>query len=79
MKLNDLQHIQWVLARAVDTGVAFVPGAAFYAGLADSRAVRVSFVTASADEIDSGIAAFAAAIRETPALAGGVRPKAAQC
>ena len=53
-----------LLGRAVAKGVAFVPGAAFYAGDADTRTLRLSFVTASAQEIDLGIAALAAAIRE---------------
>jgi 2-aminoadipate transaminase len=55
-----------LLPRAVDKGVAFVPGAAFFAGQADTRTVRLSFVTASVEQIDTGIAALAAAIRETP-------------
>jgi 2-aminoadipate transaminase len=58
-----------LLPRAVDKGVAFVPGAAFFADHPDSRTVRLSFVTASVEQIDSGIAALAGAIRETPALA----------
>ena len=57
-----------LLPRAVDKGVAFVPGSAFFADHADSRTVRLSFVTASVEQIDTGIAALAAAIRETPAL-----------
>ena len=52
-----------LLPAAVERGVAFVPGAPFYAGAADSRCLRLSFVTASAPEIDAGIAALAAAIR----------------
>ena len=52
-----------LLPRAVDKGVAFVPGAAFYAGQPDPRCLRLSFVTASAQQIDEGIAALAAAIR----------------
>jgi 2-aminoadipate transaminase len=52
-----------LLPRAVDKGVAFVPGAAFYAGQPDTRCLRLSFVTASVQQIDSGIAALAAAIR----------------
>ena len=66
----DATHL---LPRAVDKGVAFVPGAAFFAGPADPRTVRLSFVTASTSEIDTGIAALAAAIRETPALAAAIR------
>jgi 2-aminoadipate transaminase len=52
-----------LLPKAVDKGVAFVPGAAFYAGPADTRCLRLSFVTASVQQIDAGIAALAAAIR----------------
>ena len=53
-----------LLPRALDKGVAFVPGAAFFAGQPDPRAVRLSFVTASVEQIDTGIAALAAAIRD---------------
>ncbi|MDD5325054.1 MAG: PLP-dependent aminotransferase family protein [Polaromonas sp.] len=53
-----------LLPRAVDKGVAFVPGSAFYAGQADARTLRLSFVTASVEQINIGIAALAAAIRE---------------
>ncbi|WP_137896484.1 PLP-dependent aminotransferase family protein [Ramlibacter sp. 2FC] len=56
-----------LLPRAVDKGVAFVPGAAFYAGQADQRTLRLSFVTASVDQINTGIAALAQAIREQQA------------
>ena len=53
-----------LLPRAVHKGVAFVPGAAFYADNADPRTLRLSFVTASVDQINIGIAALAAAIKE---------------
>jgi 2-aminoadipate transaminase len=53
-----------LLPRAVDKGVAFVPGAAFYADAPDTRTLRLSFVTASTEQIDTGIAALAAVIRE---------------
>jgi 2-aminoadipate transaminase len=52
-----------LLPKAVDRGVAFVPGAPFYAGQPDTRCLRLSFVTASVEQIDTGIAALAAAIR----------------
>jgi 2-aminoadipate transaminase len=52
-----------LLPKAVDKGVAFVPGAPFYAGQPDTRCLRLSFVTASVEQIDTGIAALAAAIR----------------
>ncbi|WP_367351125.1 PLP-dependent aminotransferase family protein [Ottowia sp.] len=53
-----------LLPKAVDKGVAFVPGAAFYATEADPRTLRLSFVTASVEQIHIGIKALADAIRE---------------
>ncbi len=53
-----------LLPKAVDKGVAFVPGAAFYAADPDPRTLRLSFVTASEEQIRIGIKALAAAIRE---------------
>jgi 2-aminoadipate transaminase len=59
-----------LLPKAVDKNVAFVPGAAFYADQADARTLRLSFVTASVEQINTGVAALAAAIRENqPAAA----------
>jgi 2-aminoadipate transaminase len=52
-----------LLPAAVERNVAFVPGAAFYADEADTRTLRLSFVTASPAQIDAGIAALAAAIK----------------
>ena len=57
-----------LLPKAVDKGVAFVPGAAFYADQGDPRTLRLSFVTASAEQINIGVAALALIVRE--ALAG---------
>ncbi|MNW16263.1 hypothetical protein D3C71_2150560 [compost metagenome] len=45
--------------------MAFVPGAPFYAEHADPRTLRLSYVTASSDEINTAIAALADAIRTT--------------
>jgi 2-aminoadipate transaminase len=53
-----------LLPRAVEHGVAFVPGAAFYPEHADARTLRLSFVTASREQIATGIRALAAAIRQ---------------
>jgi 2-aminoadipate transaminase len=53
-----------LLPKAVDKGVAFVPGAPFFADNVDPRSMRLSFVTASVDQINTGMAALAAAIRE---------------
>ena len=53
-----------LLPKAVDHNVAFVPGSAFYADNADPRSMRLSFVTATVDQINTGIAALAQTIRE---------------
>ncbi|SFE14961.1 PLP-dependent aminotransferase family protein [Paracidovorax konjaci] len=52
-----------LLPEAVERNVAFVPGAAFYAENPDTRTLRLSFVTASAQQIQTGIASLAAAVR----------------
>jgi 2-aminoadipate transaminase len=64
-----------LLPQAVERGVAFVPGAPFYAGAGDPRTMRLSFVTASVAQIDTAIAALAATVREAlaQAPAGGNR------
>jgi 2-aminoadipate transaminase len=56
-----------LLPKAVDKNVAFVPGSPFYADNADPRTLRLSFVTASVDQINIGIKALAEAIRENMA------------
>ncbi len=53
-----------LLPQAVARGVAYVPGGAFYANQPDPRTLRLSFVTASEDQIRSGIAALAATVRQ---------------
>jgi 2-aminoadipate transaminase len=52
-----------LLPRAIEHGVAFVPGNAFYAEQPDPRTLRLSFVTVSEDQIRTGIAALAGAVR----------------
>lgn len=56
-----------LLPSAVDAGVAFVPGAAFYASAPDARTLRLSFVTASVGQINTGVAALAGTIRDAMA------------
>ena len=53
-----------MLPHAVQRGVAYVPGSAFYDTLPELNTLRLSFVTASAEEIDRGIAALAQTITE---------------
>jgi 2-aminoadipate transaminase len=53
-----------LLVKAVARGVAFVPGAPFFAGAARANTLRLSFVTVDADAIERGIVALAAALRD---------------
>jgi 2-aminoadipate transaminase len=52
-----------LLPKAVEHGVAFVPGAAFYASQPRRNTLRLSFVTVSPDQIDRGIALLAQAMQ----------------
>ncbi|MDH4059719.1 MAG: PLP-dependent aminotransferase family protein [Aquincola sp.] len=53
-----------LLPRAVDAGMAFVPGAAFYAAAPRANTLRLSFVTVSPEKIELGIAALARVLRQ---------------
>ena len=55
-----------LLPRAVERGVAFVPGAPFYAGAPMKNTLRLSFVTVSPEAIERGVRALAAALETTP-------------
>ena len=67
LRLPEGMDAQKLLPFAVARHVAFVPGAPFYAdssvGKADPRTLRLSYVTATSSDIDTGIAALADAIR----------------
>ncbi len=63
-RLPEGMNAQTLLPLAVEKGVAFVPGAAFYNDHADPRTMRLSFVTPNEDEIRTGVAALAAAIQQ---------------
>lgn len=53
-----------LLPHAVDNGMAFVPGAAFYADNPRPNTLRLSFVTVAPDKIRQGVAALARTIEE---------------
>lgn len=53
-----------LLPKAVENGVAFVAGTPFYANDPDQTTLRLSFVTANAEQIDKGIAALAVTVRQ---------------
>ena len=58
-----------LLPRAVEAGMAYVPGAAFYAQAPRANSLRLSFVTVSTEKIEAGIAALARVLREAEASA----------
>jgi DNA-binding transcriptional MocR family regulator len=49
--------------RAIDQGVAFVPGAPFFASNPDLATLRLSFATADVEKIKEGVARLGAALR----------------
>ena len=54
-----------MLPAAVERNVAYVPGAAFYADGPDNRTMRLSYVTASEEQIRTAIKALADTVRAT--------------
>jgi 2-aminoadipate transaminase len=59
------EHIDAValLPKAVDAGMAFVPGAAFYASAPRKNTLRLSFVTSPPEQIEAGVAALARVLK----------------
>jgi len=53
-----------LLAKAVDAGVAYVPGAAFFADKGRANTLRLSFVTVSPERIAQGVAALGRVLQE---------------
>jgi 2-aminoadipate transaminase len=53
-----------MLPKAVERKIAYVPGAAFYSGTAQNHTLRLSFVTATVEQIHTGIALLAQTIRD---------------
>jgi 2-aminoadipate transaminase len=53
-----------LLPKAVARGMAYVPGAAFYAGRAQANTLRLSFVTVTPQQIDQGVRALADVLKE---------------
>jgi 2-aminoadipate transaminase len=64
VKLPQGMNATNMLPKAVERNVAYVPGAAFYSGEAQHNTLRLSFVTASVEQINEGIALLAQTIRD---------------
>ncbi len=65
VRLPPGMDAQALLPRAVEAGMAFVPGGPFYAHAADPRTLRLSFVTSTPEQIEQGMAALARVVRES--------------
>ncbi len=59
----QLQDAAELAKRAIEQGVAFVPGAPFYATHPDSATLRLSFATADEDKIKEGLQRLGRALR----------------
>jgi 2-aminoadipate transaminase len=64
VELPDGVDSEALLAKSLERGVAFVPGAPFFAGTPQRNTMRLSFVTLDAASIERGVATIAAALRE---------------
>jgi 2-aminoadipate transaminase len=63
IKLPQGMNAVELLPKVVERNVAYVPGAAFYSDAAQNNTLRLSFVTASVEQINEGVAAFADVIK----------------
>ena len=64
VRLPEGLEAQALLPQAVEAGMAFVPGAPFYAHAPDPRTLRLSFVTSTAEQIEQGMAALGRVVRD---------------
>jgi len=64
VELPDSLDATALLPRAVDAGVAYVPGAPFFAGEPRPNTLRLSFVTVPPAQIEAGVAALARVLHE---------------
>ncbi len=56
-----------LLPKAIEAGMAFVPGEPFFASAPLRNTLRLSFVTVAADRIEAGVAALAGVLRQAEA------------
>ena len=64
VELPDALDATALLAKAVDAGVAFVPGAAFFADDARANTLRLSYVTVAPARIEQGVATLGRVLAE---------------
>lgn len=68
LELPEGLDAQALVEPAIAAGVAFVPGAPFYAEAPRANTLRLCFSTATAEQVEQGVAALAGVVRQ--ALAG---------
>jgi len=66
-RLNDAVDASEVLRHAIEEGMVFVPGSAFYADSPDASTLRLSFATALPAELDVAVQRLARALDRTGA------------
>ena len=64
LELPDHMDAMALLPKAVEAGMAFVPGSAFYAAAPRKNTLRLSFVTVPPEKIEQGIATLARVLKE---------------
>jgi 2-aminoadipate transaminase len=67
-----------LLPRALDAGVAFVPGASFFCEAPRPNTMRLSFVTVEPDRLEQGVARLAAIVRGAVAAVADPPPGVAK-
>jgi len=76
LELPEGMEAAALLPRAIERGVAFTPGAAFFAEGGGERALRLSFSAVPFSQIEDGVRRLADVIRESRRLpAAGVRER----
>lgn len=68
LRLKSRLDTRQLLQQALESGVAFMPGEAFYAEAGDAEpSLRLNFSFASADEVERGLATLAGLVRQAAA------------
>jgi len=73
-RLNDPVDASVVLHHAIEEGMVFVPGSAFYADSPDSSTLRLSFATASPADLDLAVQRLARALDHCVAQRAAAAP-----
>ena len=75
-RLSEALDASEVLRHAIEEGMIFVPGSAFYADAPDRSTLRLSFATAAPDELDVAVQRLSRALDRCRALTSSEPPSA---